>query len=226
MPTEVIPISLGGAHAFLLKGQRSILVDTGTPGNAEIILRVLKARGVAPRDVSLILITHGHSDHFGSAFALRQATGAPVMIHQADAEALRIGRNPILSSDSWLGKLAARIIPRQIKNYVPFEPDILIESETSLAPYGVEGIIIPTPGHTAGSVSALLENGDAFVGDLLSGRILRKSRASLPVFAEDRQILIESLRGLLARHPQLLFCGHGGPFTPQQILQSIPGVAR
>lgn len=223
MPTDVFPISLGFSQAYLLKGRKSILVDTGNPGNAEIILRKLKGRGVSPGDISLILITHGHSDHFGSASALRQATGAPVMVHQADAEAIRRGQNPPLPSDRRLGKIAARIIAREIKNFTPFEPDILITEETSLTPYGVDGTILPTPGHTAGSVSVLLENGDAFVGDLISGAMLRKSRASMPVFAEDRQVLMESLRGLLSRNPHLLFCGHGGPFTPQQILQSIPG---
>ena len=44
-------------------------------------------------------------------------------------------------------------------------PDIVIRGNTDLAPYGIAGTVIPTPGHTAGCISVVLENGDAFVGD-------------------------------------------------------------
>jgi glyoxylase-like metal-dependent hydrolase (beta-lactamase superfamily II) len=64
-------------------------MDTGNPGKADLILERLAGYSVAPHDVRLILITHWHVDHFGSASALRERTGAPVTIHARDVEAVR-----------------------------------------------------------------------------------------------------------------------------------------
>lgn len=64
-------------------------MDTGNPGRPDRILARLAECGVAPGDMRLILLTHGHVDHFGSAAELCERTGAPVAIHALDAEAVR-----------------------------------------------------------------------------------------------------------------------------------------
>ena len=84
----VVQISLGWANAFVIKGKRPVLVDTGLPGNAPVIIDKLHYNGIDPDWLSLILITHGHADHFGSAAELKKQTGAPVAVHKLDAEAL------------------------------------------------------------------------------------------------------------------------------------------
>ena len=58
---------------------RLAIVDPGA--DAE---RILEEAGQAP--VGCILLTHGHPDHVGALDAVREATGAPVGIHPADAE--------------------------------------------------------------------------------------------------------------------------------------------
>lgn len=93
MAEAVIQINTGRfTNAFLIRGEAGcVLVDTGNPGKAERILERLAKRDVAPDDIRLILLTHGHTDHFGSAAALRERTGAPVAIHALDADAVRQG---------------------------------------------------------------------------------------------------------------------------------------
>ena len=59
---------------FFIRGSRPILVDTGLPGNAPKILAAMQAEGYKPWDLALIIITHVHTDHFGSAAALAGAT--------------------------------------------------------------------------------------------------------------------------------------------------------
>ena len=87
----VRPIPLGHANAFLIRGSRPIVVDTGLPGNAPKILAALQAEGYKPWDLALIVITHVHTDHIGSAAALAGATGAPVLVHSGEADALTTG---------------------------------------------------------------------------------------------------------------------------------------
>ena len=55
------------------------IVDPGADAPA-----ILEAVGSAP--VACILLTHGHPDHVGALDLVRQATGAPVGVHPADAE--------------------------------------------------------------------------------------------------------------------------------------------
>ncbi len=78
--TKVVPIPVMGRHninAYLLLGRRPVIVDAGTPGSGHKIHDRITALGVDPADVSLIVITHGHIDHFGSAAELHRLTGAP-----------------------------------------------------------------------------------------------------------------------------------------------------
>ena len=94
MPHRIITVPIlprRMVNSFILVGERPIIVDTGMPGSAPKILAALEGAGFAPRDVSLILITHRHVDHIGSAAQVKQATGAPVAVHKLDADWLRRG---------------------------------------------------------------------------------------------------------------------------------------
>ncbi|MEX2599560.1 MAG: MBL fold metallo-hydrolase, partial [Dehalococcoidia bacterium] len=71
-----------GANIFLLaSGDGLTLVDSGLPGDARAILRFIQALGHDTAELRRIILTHGHPDHTGSAKALRDATGAEVLIH-------------------------------------------------------------------------------------------------------------------------------------------------
>ncbi|WP_442808014.1 MBL fold metallo-hydrolase, partial [Trinickia soli] len=83
-----IPIlPFGMVHCHLVIGATGcVLVDTGTPGSEEKIERALKENGRGFRDVTLIVITHAHTDHAGSAARLRELTGAPILAHVGDLD--------------------------------------------------------------------------------------------------------------------------------------------
>ncbi len=219
MNTKVIPIYTGHfTNAFLILGDGgSILVDTGYPDSNEAILGALHQHGVTPGDVRLILLTHGHIDHFGSAAELREWTGAPIAIHALDAEAVRQGINlpDMLKPTNWIVTIMSRIPgllgPEQVSG---FEPDIVFGDERRLDEYGIAGRIIHTPGHTPGSISVLLDSGEAIIGDLVMGDFLRLSRKpQKPIVAWDMERNWESVRRLESLSPSMIFVGHGGPFS-------------
>ena len=220
----VVQMGAGGANVFLLRGEGgNVLVDAGNPGQAERILGQMARLGVAPGDVRLILITHGHVDHFGSAAALRREIGAPVAIHALDAPALRQG---IHHPDSLrpTSRLVALLqqLPLQATagRAEGLEPDLTFEGEWRLDEYGVTARVLPTPGHTPGSTTVLLDSGEAVVGDMLTGFLRRPGP---PIVAWDLERNRESLRHLLALSPHILYVGHGGPLSPSALQRLAMG---
>lgn len=146
--TKVVPIPVLGRHAvnaYLLLGRRPVIVDAGTPGSGHRIHDQVTAHGVDPADVSLIILTHGHIDHFGSAAELHRLTGAPVAGHIADLGPYRTGRvrEPYLPTGP-MGRLMDRNKNLHVQAE-PVEPGVLINGETRLEDFGIAGRIIPTP---------------------------------------------------------------------------------
>jgi glyoxylase-like metal-dependent hydrolase (beta-lactamase superfamily II) len=217
----VIQINTGKfTNAFLIRGDTGcVVVDTGNPGKAEHILKRLAKHGIAPDDVRLILLTHGHTDHFGNAAALRKRTAASVAIHTLDADAVRRGIHQPGSLRPTVPWIAPFIRISALRNLVvpdrapAFEPDIVFEGEFRLDEYGITGRVIPTPGHTPGSVSVLLDSGEAIVGDMVIGNFLRLlRRPGFPIVAWDLERNRESVRRFLDLSPRIVYTGHGGPF--------------
>jgi glyoxylase-like metal-dependent hydrolase (beta-lactamase superfamily II) len=210
-------------NAYLVRDRQSILVDTGYPGSGERILNALTEQGIDPRTLALILLTHGHGDHFGSAPELRERLRVPVAIHQADAEFLRKGINPPPRPTGLVGRfLRVALAGKSAAGIRPVEPDILLHGETDLAAYGIEGRLLPTPGHTPGSVSVILAGGQVIIGDLLMGGLVRQKRPGYPLFADDLAQVRESVRAVMRQAPKTIYCAHGGPFTPEAVVARFP----
>lgn len=215
---RVIPVRSRFVNSFIVQGQRAILVDTGIPGYEGRILQRMEDKGVRWSDISLIIITHGHSDHFGSASVLREKTGAPLAVHSADFEILRTGINPPLhplgASGAVASMVSGMIKAPPLKGLVA---DILIDGEMDLSSFGVAGRIVPTPGHTPGSLSVYMDGGCVLVGDLISGGMLRRKAPNFPLFGDDRQEVLKSIKKVLDLDPKIVYAGHGGPFTVDSV---------
>ncbi|XP_024143260.1 metallo-beta-lactamase domain-containing protein 1 [Oryzias melastigma] len=50
----------------LIRGRKTVLVDTGGSWDRDFLLRALEDRGLQPEDVQIVVGTHGHSDHIGN----------------------------------------------------------------------------------------------------------------------------------------------------------------
>ncbi len=218
--SEIIQFPLGRANAFIVRGQRPIIVDTGYPGSAPAIIGRLKENGIDPGSVSLILITHGHADHFGSAAELKKLTGAPVAVHKLDAEALTKGEDPPLKPTGSIGRFFLSLMSKKgPAKAPPVKPDIIIENDLDLSEFGVDGRAIHTPGHTAGSVAVLLPGGKIIVGDTIMRGLFRFWQPHYPLFADNMFQLKESIKLILRQKPSKIYSGHGGPFSPKAVLR-------
>ncbi len=212
--TQVIKIRLSTSNAYLVKGERPILVDTGTEEGVPAILKAIAQAGLSPRDIALIVLTHGHGDHSGGAEKLKAATGAPIALHRLDLEIAQSGQNGVLRPS----RLSSRFWkPLVAHPFSPFTPDIVLEGGERLAQWGVKASVVHLPGHTAGHCALRLDNGEAIVGDVLMGGymggMLRSGFPRVHYFYRDAAQLRKSIETVLTWNERTLYVGHGGPLS-------------
>jgi glyoxylase-like metal-dependent hydrolase (beta-lactamase superfamily II) len=221
---SVVTLHLGGSNPFkcfnsyLITGTKHVLVDPGPPGTAGELLQQLSRNHISLGDIGLIVITHGHPDHFGSAAQLKEWTQAPLAVHELDAEYVNFGSVPVLKPVTRLGAIFKSRFP--IKSE-PVEPDIILHDGDKLGRYAGRGRVILTPGHTAGSISILLPDGTCIVGDLVM-RGLRSTTPTATWYAEDAAEARDSLQKLVNAGARTLLAGHGGPFDVEDLARTFP----
>ena len=216
MNTNIHPVTLGLDHCYLIQGEKTVLIDGGSPKQVGHFKKLLEQLAIKPEEIDLILLTHGHWDHIGSAKDIKEMTGAKVAIHQREQEWVEKGLKPLPPGVTLWGRIVGAIMSL----VVPFvhipstKVDVVFDDDDfSLADYGIPGKVIYTPGHSSGSVTVLLDSGDAFVGDLAMNKFPLRLSPGLPIFAEDLEQVIESWQLLLERGVKTVYPAHGKPFS-------------
>jgi glyoxylase-like metal-dependent hydrolase (beta-lactamase superfamily II) len=214
----ITKLKLTMSNAYVVRGERTILVDSGVAKDEPKLRRALAAAGLQVQDLALLVHTHGHSDHVGSSASLQRDLEAPTAIHQADDAMARAGKNSIGAPTSLEARLLTPFVDRP---FPPVASDLVLTEELDLAPYGVAGRILFTPGHTPGSLSVVLDDGAAIVGDLLMGGYLggalAGTRPRYHYFVTDRAQVHAGVRRLLELGVHTFYVGHGGPLTAQEV---------
>ncbi len=115
--------------------KQAIVVDPG--GDAQRILREAKALGLT---IVGLYHTHAHFDHFMASGAMKQATGAPIYLHEAD----RLLWDILELQCRAFGVSQTALAPA---------PDHLMTDEEKILVGDHSGIALHTPGHTPGALS-------------------------------------------------------------------------
>ncbi len=225
MKTIVHRLVTGITNSYLIIGQRAMIVDAGAPGTARVFRRALRELHIAPHDLSLIVCTHGHWDHCGELEMLRAMTGSPVLAGSPDHLLIQNGTidfPPAIGAWGRVVSLFVRSVYMPRARLKAFPVDIVLEhKQMSLEPYGIAGKIIHTPGHTRGSLSALLDTGDAVIGDLAGGGFpVRFGPGPMPL-GDSRDMMVQSMHLLLEHGARRFLPGHGRPFDRRKVIQQV-----
>lgn len=225
-PVAVEIYSLGNLidRSYVIRDEGAVLVDTGMPWTAGQLVRALSRLPAAARSIRLIVLTHGHFDHAGGVREVKRLTGAPVAAHRLDADIVEGRRlttpNPQTRWAKALWSPLALLMPHVARRYCT-GVDVLIGDEgLSLVEYGIAGRIVHTPGHTAGSLSVLLDNGDAVVGCMAHAGPPFRLGPDFPQFADDPEQLRLSWHKLIAMGAKRIYPGHGRPF-PVDVIATL-----
>lgn len=224
MAVSIYPIEMGIDTVYVVKGDGLVLIDGGDPHKLNVFREGLAKASLNPKDIQLIILTHGHWDHIGSTSDIKELTGAKVLMHQKDMKFLDEPYPSQPPGFSAWGKTLSTIL----KLYSPliripaFEVDIILDDKgISLEEYGIPGKVIHTPGHTRGSVSVLMDSGEIFSGDLAMNKFLMRPNPGLPVFGDDMQVVKESWRRVLDMGAKTVYPAHGKSFPTEVIHGAI-----
>jgi glyoxylase-like metal-dependent hydrolase (beta-lactamase superfamily II) len=192
-----------GCNVYLARARDGsyAIVDTGFADNAEPIMR--QTREIAGADHgAVILLTHFHFDHSGSARELAEKLGTDVRGGADDCKQVdgrfELQRNRIRGPRRRRGLVAG-------SEPIPVRP---LEDGEEVLP----GIVaVATPGHTAGSYCFVVEDaGVALVGDLVISHSDGLSRTLVAANSDDVTYL-ESIRSFAERVTDIGCPGHGQP---------------
>lgn len=220
---EIQLLKVGVDNCYIIRDENTILVDGGMPGRLEEFSSGLKNIGMNPNEIEALVITHCHWDHIGCARQIKDMSRASVIVHKCEKGILENGELSMPPGVTRWGKLFGAFLRGWSKRFSiqPCETDIVMEEDDfSLEGFGIRGSIVFTPGHSSGSISVVLDSGQAFVGDMAMNGLPLTIGANLPIFAEDMPALKNSWRKLINRGVKTVYPAHGNPFPVETLVRT------
>ncbi len=171
-----------------------LMIDAGWPDTFSQLLQLLSQNNISINEVNYLVVTHFHPDHAGLAQILKDL-GTTLILHEYQA--------PYINKLNLLFKKNPKANYRDITtaNSVTVNDS---DSRSFLASIGIRGELVSTPGHSDDSVSLIIDDCCAFVGDLPSPD---------PAEAYDDLVLENSWNRIRRHQITTIYPGHGEAYT-------------
>ncbi|MBR5667783.1 MAG: MBL fold metallo-hydrolase [Lachnospiraceae bacterium] len=187
---KITELRYSNTNTYVIESEQGkILFDTGWAGSFPAFCHAMGEAGISVPSLSAILLSHFHPDHMGIAQEIADR-GPVILVPDVQLPFLH-------ASDSIFEKeknAAFRPITDEKVRSFP-----LTKSREVLGSYGIDGVILHTPGHSDDSISLCLSDGSIFVGDLNPLYELELHRGTQ---------IGESWERLLALQPKTVYYGH------------------
>lgn len=175
-------------HCYYIQGKKAtLLVDTDWAGTLSSFYQTIKALHI--QKIDYLLITHYHPDHMGIAQHIIDR-GATLILMDVQKDYVHVAD--------------AIFYKEQHTDFKPIDTTpIVLSCEASREflkqTLGIEGKIIHTPGHSEDSISLILDEGIAIVGDLMDFHLATMSKN--PVIQESwKNIFSHPIRKICYGH--------------------------
>lgn len=205
---KITRVLSGRSNVFLLtNGEKNILIDTSPKFIWNKLERRLKSLEVDIIDY--LILTHTHYDHAENSRKIKERYNAQIIVHKDEAAFLTSGENILPNGTNPVTKLIIRLFGERFLSkfsYEPCEYDLLVDTTFDLRDFGFNAYIIHTPGHTTGSMSIIIDDHVAIVGDTMFG-VFKWS--VFPPYANNITLMIDSWGKLLKTNCQVFLPSHG-----------------
>jgi glyoxylase-like metal-dependent hydrolase (beta-lactamase superfamily II) len=161
LPADRITLS---CNSLLVNtGRERVLIDTGCGSFAPGMGRLsgnLKTAGVRPEEVTAVVLTHAHFDHFGGLFdpAGKPAFPNAVLYLPEAEERFWTGPNPDLSGARVPREMVAQVLDGTRKFFAGL-PGKVERVRPGQKLFGGAVEVVGAPGHTPGMIAALVDGG-------------------------------------------------------------------
>jgi metallo-beta-lactamase class B len=174
-----------------------VLIDCGAGQSWSMIRDHIVEVGYDPADLHTLVLTHGHIDHVGAALEIKRETGCRIVAHEGDRAVIETG-DPKKSAADWYG---VDLAPVAVDHVMPGKSENLAFNAGTMT-------LIHTPGHTPGSIVAVVETDDG--NRVLFGQDLHGPFSE--DFGSDVNLWRRSMRDVIALDADILCEGHYGVY--------------
>jgi glyoxylase-like metal-dependent hydrolase (beta-lactamase superfamily II) len=222
-------VDLGFTKCYLLECLDGyLLIDTSYKGKYSVFLKEMEKLGIDISKIKYIFITHHHADHAGFSAKLIEETGAKLIVNQNALVHLKEGKtDDIMKPVSIIIKIIhpfLRILHRNTKfpPVLPKKEDIIVDGDDYqvLRQIGVNGNILYTPGHSKDSISIVMDNGNAFVGDLVMNNFNSGNIKFMPFLVDNIDVVLEGWDKLIDNGAKTIYPAHGDNFATDELILS------
>ncbi len=219
---QLIQILSGRSNVFLLtNGKKNILIDTAPARKWRKLDNNLKSLNINKLD--FLILTHTHFDHAANSFNLKKYYDPQVVVHRDEELYISNGINNFPRGTNFFTRFLINMIGDKISakyNYAPCQPDILVDSILVLKDLGFNAYLMHTPGHSVGSISLIVDNEIAIVGDAMFG-VFKSS--IFPPFADNPKVMINSWGKLLETNCSIFIPAHGFENSREKVKKNYEG---
>lgn len=219
-------------NAYLVEGDKdngALLIDTGwdTEEAFDALKKQLAEIGIKPEDISQIVVTHVHPDHYGLAGKLKRLFNAKLALHNLEQDFIEsryIKMDELLQQIEHLlqangtpsdesTKLQRASLPL-VKFVTPVLPDVTLHGDETITTGYSSFKVLWTPGHASGHIclyepdKKILLAGDHVLPTITPHVGLHPQSSNNPLGD-----YLDSLNGLKQLDVKLVLPGHGQPFT-------------
>lgn len=132
-------------------GDGLIAIDAGYPETLYLVIHNIHELGFSPKDIKIILLSHGHYDHMGAARMLASLSGAKIYLGRPDLCMV----NGETEDIDWalIGVCNGVYTGKHVADHIRFTPDVLLDDGDTVTLGNTTIRCVSTPGHTAGTLS-------------------------------------------------------------------------
>jgi hydroxyacylglutathione hydrolase len=224
---EIFQVLKLGSNSYLIhKDNGNILVDAGTGLAYPRLRKNINALNLKSKHIDSLILTHTHYDHCQNAFAIQEQENCKILTGEKEVKYSKEGFTPLPGGTSSFTRIISGLgkrIGKKRLGYKPFFAEIQSDQESQALKDKFNSKIVVTDGHSPGSISVIVDDEIALVGDAMIG-VFNKS--IFPPFADDTEAMIKSWGKLLETNCIIFLPGHGREIKRDRLQRGYEKYAR